>query len=178
MLQPITIKKRALNQNLSTLRNKEMIPGILYGQSLKQSIPIQIPSTHLYSIINNPSNSTIFPLNLEGETCNCILRDFQTDPLYSGVIHVDFQVVKKGEVVKMNIPVTYEGLEHLRGKKLILEKSIDKICVRGPVDSLPETFTLNIGNLEHGSKIFAGDIELPSKTEMLIRPDTIIATVQ
>lgn len=178
MPKTVSIKRRNVKQSLSKLRNKEIIPGVLYGPSLKQSIPIQVSLKDLQSIIQTTATTTIFPLELEGETCNCILREFQPDMLYSQILHVDFQVVKPGEVVKMNIPMSYDGLEHLKGKKLILEKAIDKIPVKGPIDFLPESFKLDVGTLERGSKIFAHTISLPEKTELLINSETIIATVQ
>ncbi|MGL6174605.1 MAG: 50S ribosomal protein L25 [Cellulosilyticaceae bacterium] len=178
MPKTISVKRRNIKQSLSTLRNKEIIPGILYGPSLKESIPIQLPLKDLQSIIQTTATTTIFPLELEGETCNCILREFQPDMLYSQILHVDFQVVKSGEVVKMNIPMSYDGLEHLKGKKLILEKAIDKIPVKGPVNNLPEAFKLEVGTLERGAKIFARSISLPEKTDLLLNPETIIATVQ
>lgn len=178
MPKAISVTKRNLHHQLSSLRNKEIIPGVLYGQSLKESIPIQISLKDLQSIIQETSNSTTFPLELEGETCNCILREFQPNQLFSQILHVDFQVVKQGEIVKMNIPMSYQGIEHLNGKKLILEKAIDKLPVRGPVDNLPESFQINVGELERGAKIFAHHVSLPSKTNLLINPDIIIATVQ
>lgn len=178
MPQPITIYKRASKQNLNALRTKGLIPGILYGQSLNESISIEIPLKDLQIIINETSKSTIFPLQLGEETCQCILRDYQTDGLCSQILHVDFQIIKEGEIIKMNIPVTYDGLDYLSGKKLILEKSIDKLLVKGPIEHIPETFVINVGSLERGAKICAHTISLSQDIELLLHPETIIATVQ
>lgn len=171
------IMPRDSKYSLVSLREKGFIPGIMYGQSLKQSIAIQIPLTSLQTIINDTTNM-IFPLELEGQTYNCILRAFQPDHLHSKILHVDFQFVKPGEYIKMNIPVNYEGLELLRSKKYILEKAVSRILVKGSVDVLPESFMFNVGSLDHGAKIFVHNIELPHGVELLMNPETIIATVQ
>lgn len=178
MSHPIAIQKRIAKQNLNSLRANGFIPGILYGQSLKHSISIEIALKDLQTLISANSKSTIFPLQLGEETCQCILREYQTDPLCSEILHVDLQVVKDGEVVKMNIPVTYDGLDRLKSKKLVLEKSIDKLSVKGPVQNIPETFLVDIGALDKGDKIFASTITLCKDTELLIHPETIIATIQ
>ena len=171
------IMPRPSKQNLLDLRNSGIVPGIMYGQSLKESLPIEIPLPSLQAIINDTSN-VIFPLELEGEVYNCILRDFQTDRLHTQILHVDFQFVKPGETIKLNVPMVYEGLERLRTKKFILEKAKSRILVQGPVDVLPESFVVDVGTLGHGSKIVARDLELPDHVELLINPETIIATVQ
>ncbi|MEG0013768.1 MAG: 50S ribosomal protein L25 [Cellulosilyticaceae bacterium] len=178
MSHPITVQKRNTKQSLTALRAKGSIPGILYGQSLANSISIEIALKDLQTLITVTSNSTIFPLQLGEETCDCILREYQTDSLCSEILHVDFQVVKKGEIVKMSIPVTYEGLDYLKNKKLIIEKSIDKLAVKGPVQNLPQTFIVDVGALDKGAKIFAQTVTLSPNTELLIHPETIIATVQ
>ncbi|MEF9960290.1 MAG: 50S ribosomal protein L25 [Niameybacter sp.] len=171
------VMPRTLNQSLLNLRTKGLVPGIMYGQSLKTSIPIQIPFTALQSMINDTSTMT-FSLELDGETYNCVLRDFQTDRLHTTIIHVDFQFVKPGEHIKMSIPMSYEGIEHLRSKKYLLEKAISRIPVKGCVDILPEAFVVNTGEMERGAKIFVSDLQLPKGVELLINPETIIATVQ
>lgn len=171
------IMPRDSKHSLVSLRGKGLIPGIMYGQSLKESIAIQIPLTSLQAIINDSTNM-MFPLELEGQVYNCVLREFQPDHLHSQILHVDFQFVKPGEYIKMNIPMNYEGLELLGSKKYILEKALSRILVKGSVDVLPESFMLNVGSLDRGAKIFVRDIELPQGVELLTNLETIIATVQ
>lgn len=171
------ILPRPLNQNLLSLRNSGMIPGIMYGQSLEESVPIEIPLTSLEVIINDTTN-LLFPLELDGEVYNCILRDFQTDRLHTQILHVDFQFVKPSEITKLYVPMIYEGIEHLRTKKHVLEKAMSRILVVGPVHTLPEAFVINVGELGHGDKVVASDLELPEHVELLIHPQTIIATIQ
>lgn len=176
--QTIQIKPRALKQNLNNLRNTGVVPGIMYGQSLKDSLPIQISVKDLQTIVDNKLNTTTFFLNYEGEDHECILRDYQTDRLHTQFLHVDFQYVKDDEIIKLPIPVTYEGIEFLSTKKLLLEKSIHTLPVKGPIQNLPENFSIDVGALDRGSKIFAHQVNLPEKTELLLNPETIIATIQ
>lgn len=172
-----TIMPRKSKQNLTTLRHKEIIPGVMYGQSLTHSIPIQIALSNLQTIIND-TGTMIFKLDLDGKIYSCVLREFQTDRLHTEILHVDFQFVQSGEVIKMKIPMSYEGLERLRSKKLILEKAVSKIPVQGPVDSLPETFLVDLTDFNHGSKVAVGDLKLPKDIELLLHPETIVATIQ
>lgn len=169
---------RSLKTSLNHLRRQELIPGIMYGQSLKESVPVQIPLKTLQRIITNTSNNTLFTIFLEDTPYECVLRNYQPDHLHSQILHFDLQYVKPGEVLKMQIPVTYEGTEMLRPQKLVLEKAIVKLPVVGPIDVLPQTFTLNLTGVQKGHKVLASDIALPQSTELLLHPDTIIATIQ
>lgn len=173
----ITIYPRT-QKSLNTLRTNGQIPGILYGQSLEKSIPIQIKTTDLLSLIGNIGHTTTFILNYEGTDYTCILRDYQTDRLHTNLLHVDFQYVKPGEVIKLQVPVDYQGLEHVRARKQVLEKFVNKIVVKGNIDILPEAFHYDVGALTSGAKILAKDITLPSGTISLTNPETIIATIQ
>ena len=178
MQQTIEVFERSLEKNLSGLRGQVKVPGIMYGQSLEESIPISIDLVSLQTIISNTKKTTTFPLILNGEARPCILRSYQCDPLHTEILHVDFQYVKPNETVKMQVPLTYTGLEHLQAKKCILEKAIIKIPVVGPVHALPEVFTIDTGRLDRGAKIFATDITLPDGVECLLPADTIVATIQ
>ncbi|MGL4344894.1 MAG: 50S ribosomal protein L25 [Cellulosilyticaceae bacterium] len=173
-----SISHRSPSSSLNQLRLQERIPGIMYGQSLKQSLPIQIQLKDLQSIISSTALSTLFTLTLDDTPYECILRTYQPDALHSQILHVDFQYVKPGEVIKMQIPVIYDGTEHLRGQKLLLEKAIDKLPIVGAIDVLPQFFTMNLSGKGKGYKIFAKDLELPQGAELLLPPDTIIATIQ
>lgn len=174
----LTISHRDLGQNLNQLRNKEIIPGIMYGQSFKHAMPIQINLKTLQRIISSTSESTLFTLMLDNEPYECILRNYQPDPLHNEILHVDFQYVKPGETIKMQIPVAYTGTEYLRSQKLVLEKALSKIPVVGPIDELPQTFTIELGSVARGYKVFAHQVQLPKNTELLVHPEAIIATIQ
>ena len=176
--ETIKVFPRALNQNLKSLRSAGTIPGVMYGQSLKDSLPIQMDVKDLQQIVDNRANTTTFIVDYDGQPHECILREYQTDRLHTEFLHVDLQYVKDDEMIKMNIPVSYSGLEYLSGKKLILEKAVAKLPVVGPIQNLPEAFTINVGALDRGAKIFASEVTLPADTELLLNPMTIIATIQ
>ena len=172
-----TIMPRDTKTSLSQLRHKEIIPGIIYGQSLIQAIPIQLKLSTLQNILNDPT-TMIFKLELNGQLYDCVLREFQTDHLHTEILHVDFQLVKPGEVIKMHIPIHFEGIEVLRNKKYILEKAVTQIPVKVPVEILPEAFVMDVTNFEQGSKIYVSTLNLPPEVEVLLHPDTIVATIQ
>ncbi|MGL4736165.1 MAG: 50S ribosomal protein L25 [Cellulosilyticaceae bacterium] len=174
----LKMSHRSFESTLNQLRRKELIPGIMYGQSLKESIPVQIPLKTLQRIITNTSNSTLFTIHLDDTPYDCVLRHYQPDHLHSQILHFDLQYVKPGEVLKMQIPVSYEGTEMFRAQKLVLEKAIAKLPVVGPIDVLPQSFSVNLSSAQKGHKVLAGHIVLPEGTELLLHPDTIIATIQ
>lgn len=177
-LSTFTIYPRPFMKNLNTLRASGYTPGILYGQSMKSSLAIQIPTTKLLSLIGRIGELTTFTLDYEGVSYTCLLRDYQTNRLHTKVLHVDFQCVTPGEIIKLHVPLAYDGIEHLRGKKLVLEKALSKLPIIGPIDVLPEAFRYPVDNLERGAKIFAKDIKLPRETQLLLHPETIVATIQ
>ena len=55
---------------------------------------------------NNQVKKKIESLKLNGNLKKCIVKEMQQDP-FGKIIHIDFQSINKGDVVKLKIPVNF-----------------------------------------------------------------------
>ncbi len=173
----MTLENRKLNANLNTLRKNSIVPAIMYGKSLSNSVPVQLPVATLQSVLAKKSTTTLFTFNYNGEEVDCILRDYQIDALHTQVLHADFQLVKPDETILINLPVLCEGYEHLRPQKRVLQKNTPYIPMMCKASDLPRSITIDVGKMKKGDKVWLSDLELPSGSEVLLGQNTLIVSV-
>lgn len=171
------IKERCLSEKNKNLRKNGEIPGIIYGEFLKESIPVKMEKSNLLRLLKSNSKGSILKLNLKDTTRNCVVKQVQKDNTTGEILHVDFQYVKENEVIKMKIPVSYEGLNQLTSRKLVLQTYLSELEMQGDVEKIPKFIRVDVSNMNFDDKLSAGDIKLPEEIRLITEPDTLIAVV-
>jgi large subunit ribosomal protein L25 len=146
-----TGKKESVN-----LRKQGLIPCVMYGG--KENIHFAtslndfrhvIYTHHIYLVI----------LDVDGKKYHAILKDIQFHPVTDEVIHMDFIQVDESKPAVVSLPVTVTGnsVGIRAGGKLRQRKRYLK--VRGLLNDLPETLTIDISELEIGKFIKIDDLK-------------------
>lgn len=164
------------NEKGKKVRNEGAIPCVIYGGELKKSIPAKITRRDVDKLLCYPKSS-IFSLNLDGKKENCVVKELQKNN-FGKVIHIDFQYVKNDEIIKLKIPINYEGQDMLECKRLLVETFLSEIELHGEVDKFPKNIDINLENLEYGDKVLAKDLKLPEGIKLGIDGDTVLAKIE
>lgn len=120
--------------------------------------------------------SSIVSLKLNGSLKKCIVKEMQQDP-FGKIIHIDFQSINKGDIVKLKIPVNFVGEEVLASKNLLLESFITDVELQGEADKFPENLLVDVSNLEEGNQIFIRDLAIPSEMVLESNRDLAMAKI-
>ena len=161
------------------LRKEGLIPGIIYGKHLKETIAVACPRNDLIKKYKEAGYST--PLTISGEGIDqlVLIQDIQLDPVTDVLIHIDFLAVNKDEKVTTEIPVKMIGeslIEKLGTGKIQLLK--DFIEVEAFPQDLPHDVTIDISAIQTiNDVIFVKDLKFSSKVEVLDDPEQAIVTV-
>ncbi len=83
------------------------------------------------------------------------------------LLHVDLRVVLDGVVSKYLIPVKTEGTPIGLKNKGILINSKKRILVKCAGENLPDSFVLNVSDLDVGGAILVRDIEVPANVTIM-----------
>ena len=156
-------------------RMNGQIPCIIYGKELKESLLGEITKRELIRLLSCPKSSVI-SLKLNGAYKKCIVKEMQQDP-FGKVIHIDFQSINKGDIVKLKIPVNFVGQEVLASKNLLLESFITDVELQGEADKFPENLLVDVSNLEEGNQIFIRDLAIPSEMVLESNRDLAMAKI-
>ncbi len=163
------------------LRADGRLPAVLYGAGADPlSLALSAHDTvHLFRSIS--VENTIINLEVEGEKAPVptLVREIQTHPARPDLLHVDFLRIQSGVEVELAVPVHLEGSPvGVRDEGGVLEQSIHEIPVRCLPENIPESFEVDVTELEIGDAIRVEDIAIPEGVEILLDLDRTVCTVQ
>ncbi len=170
------VEEKLANEKAKVIRRNGQTPGVIYGEFLDNPISIKIANTQLPKILKTHLTSSVVSLEVNNDVKNCVIKDIQKD-MYGKIIHVDFQYVKANEVIKLKVPVTFEGQGALETNRLVLETFASEIEVQGVVEKLPEKIDIDVSDKKFEDKILAKDVTLPEGVHLVTAEDTLLAVV-
>ncbi len=173
----IKIESRKLNGNLCQLRKALQTPAIIYGKSLSEALPVQMPETQMKQILATRNTTTLFSFELDGENMECILRDFQMDALHTRALHADFQLVKPHEMVSVKVAIKFTGAQSFRGQKMVLHKATQQLPIRCKAADIPEAIIVDVSSMKKGDRVYVKDLELPQSSELMLPETNIVASL-
>lgn len=165
------------------LRMKGQLPAILYGNGT--TVSIAVAEKDLVRIQQAESGeNTIVELLIEGEgseTCQAILRELQIHPLHRTPLHVDFYRVDMAKSIHVTVPIEFinipqERLKIANATLHQLRHEIDIACLPG---AIPDVIAVDLGELQTGTALKAGEIVLPAGITLLTEAEEpIVSTTE
>ena len=156
-------------------RRAGLVPAVLYGHG-EAPVHIALPAREFAAAIRHGGLNQVFTIDVAGGTGATLAlpKAIQRDPIKETYEHVDLIIVKRGEKVQVDVPVTMVG-EAARNTLIVNESNT--LAVTAEAMHLPSSLEVSIEGLEAGSQITAGDVTLPEGTELAVDPDFVLAMV-
>ena len=145
-------------------RLDDKIPAIIYGGDRD---PVAIMLAHnkvLRATEHETFYSQLLTIDVAGKKEQVILKGLQRHHIKPAVLHMDFQRVKKTDVISMRVPLHFVGEEECPGVKAggkISHHAIE-LEVRCAVSKLPEFIEVDVSKLELDQVLHAKDLTLPN----------------
>lgn len=160
------------------LRRNGYIPAVLYGHSEKTQ-PCKVKANELEKLLAAGSyESTLIDLQLDGgKQQQVLIREVQLHPYRSEVLHVDFLAVRKGEKVRLEVPVRLAGVAPGVKEGGIIEHLRHEVEVRCIPSRIPEALELDISTAGIGDSVTVADLVVPEDVEVTSDPATVIASI-
>ncbi len=157
------------------MRRAGKIPAVMYGHTQPQGLLVDAHefNTKFLTI----SESTIIRLEIDGNSHNVLIRDFQEDAVSGAITHIDFYEIERGKVLRTNV-----GL-HLTGTAIgireggLLESFVHEVEVECLPKDLPESIEVDITDLEIGHSIHLRDVQVPDGVKVLNSPEQVVCAV-
>lgn len=153
------------------LRAEGKIPAVLYGHGT-DPVHVALPG-HQVSLIIRRANA-LLDLDIEGKAQLALVKDVQKDPVRQIIEHIDLLVVKKGEKVHVEVPIVVTG-ESFSGTIVTVDVATIKLEVEAT--NIPEHVEVSVEGLEEGSRITAGDVNLPRGASLIDDADLLLIAV-
>ena len=154
-------------------RRAGKVPTVLYGHG-EEPRHLDVPGHDLFLIVRGNKNALV-ELKIDGKSQLALVKDVQVHPVRRDILHADFQAVKAGEKVDVEVPVVVTG-EPVPGTVHSLEEFA--ILVKAPATSIPEHVEVSIDGIEAGSAVHVSDLKLPAGVEVELDAETVIVSIQ
>jgi large subunit ribosomal protein L25 len=153
------------------IRRKGEVPGILLGRGV-DPVPLAVPTRDLELLHHHGAH--LVALEFGQESVVALIREVQMDSLGKHLIHVDFDRIREGEKVELDIELRYFGLPKVEGAVFqVLFGEVTVSCLPG---AIPDRIEVDVRELKKGDEIRAKQIALPEGVELVDpKPEEIIA---
>lgn len=153
------------------LRRAGQIPAVLYGHGT-EPVHVALPGHETMLAVKHAN--ALFEIQIDGKPVLALAKDVQREPVKNVIEHVDLLIVKKGEKVLVEIPVTVVG-ESAPGTIHVVETQT--LSLEAEATHLPESVEVDIDGLADGTIIKAGDVTLPQGTTLAGDADITIVAI-
>ncbi|WP_106506605.1 50S ribosomal protein L25/general stress protein Ctc [Brachybacterium timonense] len=155
------------------IRAEHKVPAVLYGHGT-DPVHLVLPGHETALAARNP-NALLELVLPDGTSHMGLMKDIQRHPLKRTLTHLDLIIVRRGEKVEVDIPVTITG-EPVSPAIAVVEEQTLTISV----DALkvPESIEITVEEKEDGYQVFAGDVILPEGAELVSDAELLVVGVQ
>jgi large subunit ribosomal protein L25 len=155
-------------------RRAGKVPAVLYGHGEKPK-HISLPARELAAAIRRGGMTQVLEIQVsDGTTALVLPKAIQRNPIKDTVEHVDLLIVRRGEMVTVEVPVTLVG-EAAKNTMVMLEHNV--LAVLADATRLPDHIDASVEGLEAGGRVTAGELTLPEGVELAADPDLVLAMV-
>ncbi len=153
------------------LRAAGKIPAVIYGHGTAP-VHVALPG-HQVALLVRRANA-VLELDVNGTHQLTLVKDVQKDPVHQVIEHIDLLVVKKGEKIQVDVPISVTG-DPAPGT--IAAQDANTVLLEVEATHIPERIELDVEGLEEGTHITAGDLTLPKGATLAVDPETLIIAI-
>lgn len=185
-MNTLTATKRSKSDNLGVIRNNGMVPGVVYGVRVENTM-VSVPAIDFQKILKIAGESSTIVLEIKGDEAkkealqkvDVLIHDMQVDPIRGFPIHIDFLAIDMNKPVEVTIPVEFIGVAPAEKNSLgVLVKVIHEIEVEALPKDLPHNVVVDISVLDAlDSQIHIKDITLPKGVKMITDINEVVALI-
>ena len=153
------------------IRRDNKIPAVLYGHGT-QPVHITLPG-HDTMMALKTANALV-DIEIEGQSQLALAKDIQRDPIRPVIEHVDLVVVRRGEKVTVDVPVTTDGEAAAETVVTVDSQTLQLLVL---ATSIPEHVVVPVDGLEAGTQVLASQVELPEGAELVTDGEVLVVNV-
>lgn len=173
-------KREVLRKKTRFLRRQGITPVHLFGHHI-ESQSLQCDTLQLKQIISQARMTRPFNLQIDSEKQpkNVIIREIQRNAISRELIHVDFYEIRKGQTIRVNIPIVLVGESlALKDKGHLLTHGVSTLHIESLPENLPSVIEVDISVLEDLEQaIHVRDINLDERIVVHTDPEQMVVKI-
>jgi large subunit ribosomal protein L25 len=151
-------------------RRAGLVPAVIYGHG-QPPRHISLPAREIGLALRSDAN-VLLRLDIEGKSELALAKDVQRDPLKQSIDHIDLIVVRRGEKVRIDVPLMLVG--EVSSSDVLVNHDLTSLLVEADATAIPNGFDVDIAGLQVGTTITAGQVTLPEGVTLVTDPDALV----
>jgi len=145
------------------LRAAGKIPAVVYGHGT-DPIAVSVDARELRNALNTEAGvNALLTLKLADGDHLTMARMLQRHPVRHTVTHVDFQIVRRDEIISAEVPFHLVGeAKELANQDGVVDQQMFSLTVNATPGKVPQNIEIDITSLAIGDAIRVGDLKLPA----------------
>ena len=153
-------------------RRAGRVPAVLYGHGTDPR-HVSLPG-HDVLLALRTANVLIRLEGLPGGSQLALPKAVQRDAIKGSVEHVDLIMVRRGEKVTVDVPVTLTGDIAPDG---LLDQQLVQISVEAEATNIPNGVDVDVEGMAIGTAVHAKDLALPEGVTLQVDPEALVLHV-
>ena len=157
------------------LRAAGRIPAVLYGHGA-DVVSVSVDGRDLRHALSGETGlNQLLSVQVGAETHLAMARALQRDPVRHTVIHVDFQIVRRDEIISAEVPILMVGeARAVEQEKGIVEQLLNALTVNATPGRIPPNLEIDISGLTVGAGVRVGELNLPEGVTTDVPPEELV----
>lgn len=139
------------------LRNSGHIPAVVYGFQM-ESQPISVDEKNLSKTLREVGRNGVMKLEVNGETINVVMSDYQMNILKGQMIHADFLAINMKEELEVNVAVHVIGNSVGVSEGGLLQQPNRELTITVKPSDIPEAIEVDVSEMAIGDTLTVADV--------------------
>jgi large subunit ribosomal protein L25 len=163
----------------SRSRLEGRIPAVVYGHGV-EATSISVDRRALRAVLHTDAgHNAVINLEIGDDRHLTIVKELQRHPVRNEVIHVDFLVVDRDQVVTVEVPLVIIGEAKALGQQGgTLEQLIYNLTMQAKPGDIPNEIEVDVTDIVIGGAIRVGDLSLPAGASTEVDPEEAVVIGQ
>lgn len=159
------------------LRRSGRIPAVLYGHG-SDPLSLSVDARELRAALMTEAGlNALINLKVDGTTHLAVAKQLQRAPIRGVVEHVDFQIVRRDEIIAADVPIHLVGnAEAVLKADGVVTQELNSLTVHATPGAIPPVIEVDVSTLEPGGTIRVGELSLPSGVTTDVDPEAPVVS--
>lgn len=162
------------------LRMDKKVPGICYGRHMDKPVPVAVDLVGISAILRKSDLNALYTVESKDKSIQgqlILIKEKQTDPLTSDLVHIDFQAVNKDEPIKATVVIELVGKPKGAEEGGVLQQPNRTLEISCLPHKTPSVIEVDVSGLDINDSLHVNDIDLPEGVEVIDYANRTLAVV-
>ena len=152
----ITVENRSVSKKAKQLRRANIIPCVIYGSSLPESLMVQMDQSSVKQLLRSKREGSKLEIEHDGKIIPAQIKEIACNFMNNEIQHICFQALEDDKRVNSKAQIVLENTDKIVG---ILEQTLFEVPYSAFPSDMVDTVVIDLDGVVAGKIFTLEDIE-------------------